>query len=92
MALKKRMGKGRKVKPSYGGWIMPKDDDFAPNGKRKVHVKLVGEDGNAYAIIARCHDAMRKAGWSIEEIKEFDDKMTGGDYNHLLVTALEYTC
>ncbi len=86
-----RMSKERKSKPAFGGWIMPATDDKAPNGKDKVHVKLVGEDGNAFAIIGRCDAAMRKAGWSKEEIRLFNEEPMTISYQHLMEVVANYT-
>ena len=49
-----------------------------------VKVKLIGEDGNAFAIMGRVSKAMRRAGKTDEEIKSVMDKMTEGDYDNLL--------
>ena len=56
----------------------------------KPVVKLVGEDGNAFAILGRCRAVAKKAGWTPEQIKEFMDKAMSGDYDHLLGTCTEY--
>ena len=56
----------------------------------EIHVQLVGQDGNAFAIIGRCLTAMRHAGLSEEERDEFQKEATSGDYNHLLVTCTEW--
>lgn len=56
----------------------------------KPEVKLLGEDGNAYSIIGRCHQAAQKAGWTEEQWKKVQDEMTSGDYGHLLKTALTH--
>lgn len=56
----------------------------------KPVVKLLGKDGNAYAIIGACRRAGRKAGWSNEQLEELVAEMTSGDYNHLLVTAMRH--
>ena len=53
-------------------------------------VKLVGQDGNAFAIIGACTKAARKAGWTSEEITQVRDEMMSGDYNHLLATAMKH--
>jgi hypothetical protein len=58
--------------------------------EKKPRVKLVGENGNAFAILGRCREAARKAGWTSERIKEFTDKATSGNYNNLLCTCMEY--
>lgn len=62
----------------------------APNGKDKVDCKLVGEDGNAFAIMGRVREAMRKAKWTPEEIKQYTDAAMKGDYNHLLSISMDY--
>jgi len=54
-------------------------------------VKLIGEDGNAFAILGRCRAAMRKAGWPKEAIDQFVKEATSSDYNNLLCTAVKYT-
>jgi hypothetical protein len=64
---------------------------MAPNGKSKVEVKLIGEEGNAFAVIGRCTEAMKLAGWTKAQIEEFRKVAMSGDYNHLLRTAMEYT-
>ena len=55
-----------------------------------VHVKLVGEDGNAFAILGRVAKAMRRAGCTPEQMKEYSDEATSGNYAHLLNTTMEY--
>ena len=56
----------------------------------QVHVKLVGEDGNAFDILGRCSSAAKKAGLTPAQIKEFNDEATSSDYGHLLRTAMSY--
>lgn len=53
-----------------------------------VHVKLVGEDGNAFAILGRVQRAMRLADIPQEEITAFRMEATSSDYDHLLATCL----
>jgi len=55
--------------------------------RKRPHVELAGQDGNAFAIIGRVRDAMRKVGWSRAEINEATDDMMSGDYSNLLATA-----
>ena len=50
----------------------------------EVVVKLVGEDGNAFAILGRVQKALRRAGASDDELDTFRHDATAGDYNHLL--------
>jgi hypothetical protein len=55
-----------------------------------VKVKLVGEDGNAFAILGRVRAAMRQAGVMPTDIEEFTKQATSGDYDWLLGTCLEW--
>ena len=55
-----------------------------------VKVKLAGEDGNAFAILARVDRAMRDAGIDKEERDAFRDEATSGDYNNLLATVMNW--
>jgi hypothetical protein len=59
-----------------------------PTNKPKV--KLIGEDGNAFAILGRVSKALRNAGADQEYINQFRNEATSGDYNHLLSTAMKY--
>jgi len=56
----------------------------------QVKVKLVGEDGNAFAIMGAVQRAMRKAGLSQEQIDEYLKESKAGDYDHLLQTAMRF--
>jgi len=55
----------------------------------KPVMQLVGEDGNAFAVLGRAQRAAKEAGWSKEKIKSVMDEATSGDYNHLLATIME---
>lgn len=57
---------------------------------RKPHVKLVGEDGNAYAIIGRVRRSLREAGASEAYVASYVAQATSGDYANLLMVTLEY--
>jgi hypothetical protein len=54
---------------------------------KKPRVKLVGEDGNAFAILGRCK---RAAEGSTIDFKAFYKEATSGDYAHLLATVADY--
>jgi hypothetical protein len=56
----------------------------------EVNVRMVGEDGNAFAILGRVTKALRKAGIDADEIKEFQKQATAGDYGNLLRTVMEW--
>ena len=60
------------------------------NAEKKPIVKLVGRDGNAFAIMGACREAARKAKFSEEKTDAMLAEMMSGDYNHLLATACEY--
>lgn len=56
----------------------------------QVHVRLVGEDGNAFSILARCQVSIRKAGLDDGVFDMFGNEATSGDYNHLLRTVMRW--
>jgi len=55
-----------------------------------VQVDLVGEDGNAMAIMARVSSALRRAGVSREERDSYYEQSTSGDYDNVLRVAMEW--
>lgn len=55
----------------------------------KVVVKLVGEDGNAFAILGWVRRALKRAGRQ-EKAEEYLARATAGDYDHLLAVTMEY--
>ncbi len=55
-----------------------------------VFVQLTGLDGNAFSIMGRVMDALKKADVSQEEIDEYYAQSTSGDYDNLLRTAAEW--
>jgi len=57
--------------------------------KTDVRVHLVGEDCNAFAIIGRVNNALKRNGHK-ELCDEFTKEAMSGDYDHLLQTAMEY--
>lgn len=56
----------------------------------EVTVTLVGEDGNAFAIMGRVSEALRRAGVSKVDRDKFMAEATAGDYDHLLRTCQQY--
>ena len=55
-----------------------------------ITVKLVGEDGNAFAILGTCRQAMRRARLPQAEIDAFMAEATAGSYDHLLQTCMRW--
>lgn len=56
----------------------------------KPRLRLVGEDGNAFAILGRARRVALQAGWSDKEWRDFHREATSADYNHLLATVMEH--
>jgi hypothetical protein len=56
----------------------------------QVKVKLVGCDGNAFVVLGKCLSAARKAGLDKDQIAEFRETATSGDYDNLLITCMQY--
>jgi hypothetical protein len=56
----------------------------------KPTVKLVGTDGNAFAVLGACKKAARLAKWTPEQVQAFTDEAMSGDYNHLLRTCMTH--
>lgn len=58
-----------------------------------VNVKLVGEDGNAFFILGRVAQAMKRGGCTKEEVSAYLKEAKSGDYNNLLrVTMNTVNC
>jgi hypothetical protein len=55
-----------------------------------IEVNLIGEDGNAFAILGRVTRAMRHAKLDPSEIAAFQAEATSGDYDNLLVTTMRW--
>lgn len=55
-----------------------------------IHVQLSGNDGNAFMVLGLCQRAAKRAGLSEKEISAFMTEAQGGDYNHLLNTAMTW--
>ena len=56
----------------------------------KPPLTLVGQDGNAFAILGRAIRAAQHAGWPQQWIDEYKSKATSGDYDHLLAVTMNY--
>jgi len=56
----------------------------------RARVRLVGEDGNAFAILGRTKRALQQAGASAEDVAAFLREATGGSYDELLATVIRW--
>jgi len=52
-------------------------------------LKMVGEDGNAFAILGKAHQVLRQNGMA-DKISEFDKEAMSGNYDHLLATCTKW--
>lgn len=55
-----------------------------------VRIKLLGEDGNAFAIIGKACAEAKRAGVPAADIKEYQKEAMSGDYDHLLRVTMKY--
>lgn len=57
---------------------------------QNVKVKLTGEDGNAFMIIGRVLQEMRKQKIEQKIVDAFKEEATSADYDNLLKTCIKY--
>jgi len=57
---------------------------------KKVNLKMVGLDGNAFAVLGAFQSQARRDGWSQTEIKDVLDKAMAGDYSNLISTIADH--
>ena len=55
-----------------------------------IKAKLIGQDGNAFAIIGTVQQALRKGNAPQSDIDEFVVEAMSGDYNNVITTALKW--
>jgi len=55
-----------------------------------IKVKLVGEDGNAFSIMGRISQALRRGNVSPEEIKLYQKESRSGNYDNLICVATRW--
>lgn len=56
----------------------------------KPTVKLIGQDGNAFAVMGSVKRALKNAGADKEYIDKYISEATSGDYDHLLAVSMKY--
>ena len=66
-------------------WVLNKKETTTSKPK----CKLLGEDSNAFNIIGRVSDCLKKNGQR-DMADQFRAEATKGDYDHLLATAMKY--
>lgn len=55
----------------------------------KPKIKLIGMDGNAFAILAAAHVALQRAG--LEDMwEDYQKEAIAGDYDHLLMVTMKW--
>jgi ribosomal protein S9 len=62
----------------------------ATKPKFDVDVQLTGNDGNAFAIMGAVSKAIKKAGATSEQVKEYMDESMSGNYDNLLRVACRW--
>lgn len=56
----------------------------------EIEVELIGNDGNAFAIMGAVQKALKKANVPNAEIDEYIKESTSGDYDNLLRVAMDW--
>jgi hypothetical protein len=56
---------------------------------KKPRLKLIGRDGNAFAILGAAREAAKKAKMSQEQIDAIMKDAKSGNYNHLLCVMMD---
>ena len=57
---------------------------------KKIHLDLVGIDGNAFSILGAFRKQARREGWPESDIDEVTAEATSGEYPHLLSVISEH--
>ena len=57
---------------------------------KKVTLKLVGRDGNAFALMGAFSAQAQRENWTQPEIDEVLNEAMAGDYDHLLRTLISH--
>jgi len=58
--------------------------------REKPAVQLTGNDGNAFVVMGAVTSALRKAGYTNEEVHEYQSQAMSGDYNNLLTVSMRW--
>lgn len=57
---------------------------------KNISVQLTGQDGNAFAIMAKVSGALRKNDVPEGEVEQYLSESMSGDYDNLLRTAMNW--
>lgn len=57
---------------------------------QKPIVKLTGNDGNAFFIMGKIQQALRRGGADKQYIDQYISEAMSGDYDNLLVVSMNY--
>jgi hypothetical protein len=57
---------------------------------KKINLKLVGLDGNAFSIMGAFRQQARKEGWTKQEIDSVLEEAMSQDYSHLLASIAKH--
>ncbi len=57
---------------------------------RRVKLRLVGLDGNAFALMGAFQRQAKKEKWTTEEIDAVLDDCRSGNYDHLLCVLMDH--
>lgn len=64
---------------------------------QRPSLRLVGLNGNVFNVIGHARKAAREAGWTQEEIKHLEDKLTGKldppgqwSYDHVIAYVMDH--
>jgi len=58
--------------------------------RRKITLRLVGLDGNAFFLLGAFRRQAKKEGWTKDEIDKVLKEAQSSDYNHLLATLADH--
>ena len=57
---------------------------------KNISVQLTGQDGNAFAIMAKVSGALRRNDVAESEVEQYLSESMSGDYDNLLRTAMSW--
>ena len=58
--------------------------------RTNIEVQLVGQEGNAFAIMGAVTKALRQNGYTPDDIDEYKKEAMSGDYDNLLRVTMEW--